>query len=338
MIRPTARRALALLLPLALVMTACGDDDDAAEGGGGGGGDTGAELASSLGDLVEEAPSSCGEVTAPDGAPEVVLGAQGFEESEILAELYRGCLEAAGYDVSVQELGGFRDLVLASFEGGDINATGEYAASMLEQLNADATEATGDAAETTGLLQGYLTDLGLVALEPSAAVNTNSFVVTGETADELGLETLSDLADHPDLTIGAPADCQTNAFCLPGLERVYGVDLSDGFTALEPGAIADALDAGEIDVALLFSTSGVIAANDWVLLEDDQQMLAADNIVPVVTTELSEVDGLVELFDLVSGTLTTEALTEANRAYNIDRLDADVIAGIYLEAAGLVTA
>ena len=33
-----------------------------------------------------------------------------------------------------------------------------------------------------------------MGLEPSDAVNTNAFVVTQDTADDLGLESLSDLA------------------------------------------------------------------------------------------------------------------------------------------------
>ena len=78
-----------------------------------------------------------------------------------------------------------------------------------------------------------------------------------------------------------PADCETNPFCLPGLKSKYNLDLSGGFQALETSAIASALDAGAIDVALLFSTDGRIVANNYVLLQDDKHMLAADNVIPV---------------------------------------------------------
>ena len=175
-----------------------------------------------------------------------------------------------------------------------------------------------------------------MALTPSEAVDTNAFVVTQETADELGLAAISDLADQADLTLGAPADCETNPFCLPGLQSVYGIDLTGGFTALEPGAIPDALDGGAIDIALLFSTDSRIATNGWVLLEDDQQMLAADNVVPVVSTELADVEGLAELMDSVSATLTTDGLTELNRRFDVDVEDADAIAQSHLEDAGLL--
>ena len=86
-----------------------------------------------------------------------------------------------------------------------------------------------------------------------------------------------------------------------------------------------ALEAGEIDIAILFSTSGIIADKGWVLLEDDQQMLAADNVVPVVTTELQEAYGeqLTDVLDDISAALTTEDLTEMNRRFDIDTEDAE---------------
>ncbi len=270
----------------------------------------------------------------PVEGPAIVIGAQDFGESAILAEIYRGALEAEGFTVSVQAVGGFRDLEMAAFESDDINLAPEYAASMLEFLNENAGEATGDAEETTDLLNGYLAEQGLVALEPSDAVDTNAFVVTAETSESLGIGSLSELAANgADLVLGGPPDCETNPFCIPGLMTTYGLDMSANFQPLDAGQVTvAALEEGAIDVAVLFSTSGVIADREWVLLEDDQQMLAADNVVPVITTGLEEAygDGLADVLNDISSRLTTDALTEMNRRYDIDTEDADVIAADWL--------
>ncbi|MBA2282353.1 MAG: hypothetical protein H0W25_14165 [Acidimicrobiia bacterium] len=133
-----------------------------------------------------------------------------------------------------------------------------------------------------------------------------------------------------DLTLGAPADCPENPFCIPGLIENYGIDLSDGFQALEGEAISASLAAGEIDVALLFSTDPQIVANDFVVLEDDQGMFSADNIVPALTTELSEVEGVSDILDALSATLTTDNVTAMNARFVIDVEDADVIAGDFI--------
>lgn len=321
-----SRLLLALIAVLALLASACGDDDDsdvASSGDGDGASQTEEETAVGT--------------EAADGPP-VRIGAQDFGESAILAEIYGQALEANGYEVEMVSVGGFREVLLAAFDNGEVNFSPEYAASMLEYLNDGAGAATADADETVGLLQAELDGLELVALEPAPAVDTNAFVVTKETADELGLATLSDLpADGGGLKLGAPQDCETNPFCLPGLERVYGVDLSGDFVPLESSLVAESLAGDAVQVGVLFSTSGRIADEGWVLLEDDKGMLAADNVTPVLSQELVDAYGqeLQDLVDEISAAIDTATLTELNKRFDIDREDADDIAASFIEEAGL---
>jgi osmoprotectant transport system substrate-binding protein len=308
----------AVLACLALLAGACGDDsgDDEASS------DTEAsETADTAGDI-------------PDG-PAITIGTQDFGESAILAQIYGQALTNAGYEVEYQELGGFRDLEVPAFEAGDINFAPEYVASMLEFLNDFAGEATSDVEETQAAMDELLAEKGLQSSTPAPAIDTNTFVVTPETAESAGLSSIGDLTD--DLTLGAPQDCESNAFCLPGLQSVYGVDLSANFTPLDPGVIPDALENDEVDVAVLFSTSAIIADKGWVVLEDTDQMLAADNIVPIFSDELADAygDDFTALLDEVSATITTELLTEANARFDIDAEDADVIAEDFLADNGL---
>lgn len=293
----------AIVLALAVVASACGSGDDATTDG-----------------------------------PAVTIGSQDFGESAILAEIYKGALESEGFDVSVQSLGGFRDLELGAFASGDINLAPEYAASMLEFLNGNAGQATGDKTTTTDLLNERLAALDLAALDPSDAVDTNAFVVTGATATTLGITTMSDLASKgSDLTLGGPPDCETNPFCIPGLLSVYGIDMSSSFQPLDAGQITvQALEAGQIDVAVLFSTSGIIAEKGFVLLQDDQLMLAADNVLPVLSTSLTEAYGstITDVLNDVSAKLTTADLTAMNKQFDIDNEDADAIAMEWLVANG----
>jgi osmoprotectant transport system substrate-binding protein len=295
----------------ALIAGACGGDDDD---------DTSSESDSGT---TAEAP--------PEG-PAISIGAQDFGESAILAEIYRQALDQAGFEVDVTEVGGFRDLLFGAFESGDVNLAPDYVASQLEFLNDFAGEATGDVDETFGMLEPLLAERDLAGLTPSEAVDTNAFAVTEETAEDQGLETLSDLEGHDDLVLGGFQDCEENAFCLPGLERVYGVDLSANFTPLDSALVGDALSAGDIDVGVITSTDGRIEEEGWVILEDDQQMLAADNVFTVLTQELVDAygDSLTGVLDEVNGNLTTEGLIELNKRYDVDKEDADVIAEEWL--------
>jgi osmoprotectant transport system substrate-binding protein len=295
-----------MLVALGLVAAACGSDDDGA--------------------------------AIPEG-PTIVIGAQDFGESAILAQVYGQALEEAGYPVRQQSLGGYRDLVFTSFESGDINFTPEYAASALEFLNGFAGEASGDIDDTADKLRAELESRGLVALDASPAVDSNSFVVTPDTAEARNLSAVSDLTE--DLRLGGPPDCPDNASCIPGLITVYGLDLSGNFIPLDGGGplTVAALEGGEIDVAILFSTDGVIADRGWIVLDDDRGLINADNIIPVTNSAVVEAfgDDFVALVNAVSAALDTPQLTELNRQFGIDREDADVVARNWLRSAGFVS-
>ena len=308
-------KVLAALLALSLLGAACGDDDDGDD--------------SATGDAASD---------VPDG-PAITIGAQDFGESAILSEIYAGALTDAGYEAGTTEVGGFRDLLLGAFDSGEINFAVDYVASQLEFLNDGAGEATSDVDETLGILEPLLEERELVAGSPSDAVDTNAFVITQETSDSLGITTLSDLAEKgADLTLGAPPDCESNGFCIPGLQRVYGVDFTANFTPLDFGVIPDSLDEGAIDVGVVGSTDGRLAdeSTGWVLLEDDKGMFAADNVFPVVSQAVADAygDDLMALLDDVSGELTTDDLIEMNKRYDVDKEDADVIAEDWLSDHG----
>jgi osmoprotectant transport system substrate-binding protein len=310
---------LAVLLAFALLGAACGDDDD----------DTSADTGDAGGDEAAE----------PIEGPAISIGAQDFGESAILAEITSQALSNAGYDASVQEVGGFRDLLFGAFESGDVNLAPDYVASQLEFLNDAAGQATSDVNQTFGLLTPLLAEKNLTGVTPSNAVDTNAFVVTEETSDELGITTLSDLAAKgADLTLGAPPDCETNGFCIPGLQRVYGVDLSANFEPLEFGVIPTSLDEGAIDVGVVSSTDGRLADPEtgWVLLEDDKAMLAADNVFYVEANDLVDAygDDLTALLEEISSELTTEELVEMNKRYDVDKDDAEDIAADWVDEYG----
>ncbi len=316
---------IALVAMFALFAAACGDDDSSPASSGDASGAT------------TTTASGSSDSSVPDG-PTIKIGAQDFGESAILAEIYGQVLKANGYDVKQVSVGGYRQVLLAAYDNGEVNFSPEYAASMLEFLNENAGQATGDAQETVSLLQEQLDGKDLVALDPAPAVDTNAFVITQETADATGYSKLSDLpSDGGDLKLGAPQDCETNPFCLPGLKQVYGVDLSGGFTPLDANLVADALAADEVQIGVLFSTSGRIAAEGWKLLEDDKNMLAADNVVPVVTQELvdSYGDDFTTLVNKISAAIDTDTLTQLNKRFDIDKEDADAIAADFISQAGL---
>ncbi len=90
-----------------------------------------------------------------------------------------------------------------------------------------------------------------------------------------------------------------------------------------------ALESGDIDIALLFSSDGAIAANKWVALDDDRALQPVDNFVPAVRSDVAETVGPV--LDAVSESLTVEAMQEMVAAVAVDGENPDAVAGRFLD-------
>jgi len=293
--------AVGAVLALALVATACGSGDGAA-----------------------------------DGEP-ITLASFNFNESVIVAEIYAQGLEANGYEIERKLNLGNREVVKPALEAGEIDLVPEYVGSLAGFLGLEESadsEATWEAAKTA------FEELGVTLLRYSPAQDKNAYVVTAETASEFGLSTVSDLQPVAgELIFGGPPECPERPLCLVGLQEVYGLEFAE-FVSLDsagPITIA-ALEGGEIDVALLFSTQGIIAANGWVSLEDDMGLNPAENLVPAIRTEVVDAygDDLVALLESYSEALTTEDLTEMNRRADLDQEDPALLAKEWLISFGFI--
>lgn len=286
--------------------------------------------------LAAGAPS-CGLVGGSDSGP-LVVGAVTFAENQLVAEMYALSLEAAGFRVERRFNFQRREELYPELAAGEVDVAPEYLASLLTFLRPDASTSSS-AAHNAAALRSVLARDGLRLLEPSAANDTNAIVVTAETARRLELETVSDLVPHAGrLVFGGPPECPQRRFCLQGLRQVYGLRFKS-FRSLDAGGplTIAALEAGEIDVALLFSTSGIIAARGWVVLEDDRELQAADNIAPVVRTEVLE-PAVQQALDRVSRELTTAAVTELNARVEVRNENFSEVARDFLDARGVIGA
>lgn len=296
----------ASLLAFAVLAAACG-------GAGGDGTDTGEQ---------------------PKGT--LIVGVSGaLPENQVVAEMYAQVLENAGYTVERQLDLGTREISDAALFSGEIDLKPEYTGYEIPALDPDG-DAEGTPDEVYETMRELYAEEGVTALAFSPANSTNAFVVTQETADEHGLQAVSDLAPVAgDLTLGGPPECPDRPFCILGLKDVYGVEFGD-FRALDFGGARteQALEAGAIDVALLFSLNPNIEANGWIALEDDENLQVPGNFVAVVRDEAMN-EELPGLLDPVTESLTNELMLDlVNRIAN-EHEDVEEVAASHLESAGL---
>ena len=280
---------------------------------------------------------ACGSGDDADG-PTIVVASFNFGESLILGEIYAQALEDAGYPVE-RSLGlGSREVVKPALESGEIGLVPEYTGSLGNFLG---VTPTADEQSTWQAVKDAFEPNGVTLLGYAPAQDKNGYVVTSETASALGLSRISDLGPLASgLVFGGPPECPERLNCLPGLERVYGLTFAE-FKPLDVGGplTVAALESGDIDIGVLFTTDGVIAAKNLVLLEDDKGLQPAENIVPAVRLDIVDAygDDLVDLLDEVSAAITTPDLTEMNRRAGIDQEDPAAIAGDWLAENGFVS-
>ena len=248
--------------------------------------------------------------------PTVKIGSTNFSEQLVLGELYAQLLEANGYPVERKFNLGSREIVFPALASGQIDLEVDYLATLLAHVNKNATGST-DPKVTATALQKELDAKNLTVLDYAPAVDQNGFVVTKATADKYKLTKLSDLASVAgQLVLGGPPECQNREFCALGLKTVYGIQFKE-FKPLDTGGpiTVAALESGQVDVGLLFTSSAVIAVKGFVLLEDDKHLQLSDNVAPVVRNDLLGKAGgeFKTLVNSVAPKLTTAELTAMNK-------------------------
>lgn len=189
------------------------------------------------------------------GSGTINVVAAGFSENQTLAYVYADTLDAAGYSAKVV-VSTKREIYLPLLEKGTYDVVPEYAATVTEFLNDAANgasapvKASSDITTTIAALTPLAAAKKLTPLMPAAATDEDAFAVTQAFATKYGVSTLSDLASKcaGGVSLGGPAECPTRPFCQLGLEKTYGLKISnfqqtdeDGSTtrsAVEQGAVA----------------------------------------------------------------------------------------------------
>jgi osmoprotectant transport system substrate-binding protein len=142
------------------------------------------------------------------------------------------------------------------------------------------------------------------------------------------------------LVLGGPPECPERPFCLLGLEETYGLAFEE-FVPLDAGGplTVEALTSGQIDVGLLFTSDPAIAVNGFVLLEDDEQLQLADNLIPVVRQEVLDANaGIADALNDVMAALSQAELTKLNAAVTVDLEPTNEVAADWIAEQGLAGA
>lgn len=264
-----------------------------------------------------------------EGGGTVVIGSQAYYSNEIIAEIYAQALESAGFDVERKFNIGQRDAYMPEVEAGRIDVFPEYTGNLLEYLDPEVTATSPE--DVHAALRDALPD-SLTALDFAEASDQDTYTVTKQFAADNGLTSIADLAGlSAQPVLGGAPELEQRPYGPAGAKEVYGVDL--GFSATAESTL-EALLAGQVQVADIYTASPAFQTEDIVALEDPENMILASNVVPIVSSDLA--DEIADVIDPISAALSAADLVDMNVQSTVDQTSAKDIAAKWLKDKGLI--
>ena len=263
--------------------------------------------------------------TDRDDAATVRVGSKLFTESVILGEILARL--ADGEDVTPvhrRALGGTR-LVFNALLQGELDAYVDYTGTLMLEIYS--SEGVSD----DRMLRDRLNRDGLGMLDPIGFNNTYGIAMRKQQAFDLGVRTISDLSDHPQLVLGSNNEYLERADGWRVLRDTYDLPQKTP-RAMDHDLAYLALSRSELDAMIVYTTDAKIGSLDLIVLKDDLEHFPVYEAVVVYRLDLAEkAPGVLERFRLLSGSLDAATMGLMNNEVEARGKSEFRVAGEFLD-------
>jgi osmoprotectant transport system permease protein len=243
------------------------------------------------------------------GAGRYVIGAKTFTEQYILAALMEQRLAAAGLAATRRE-GLGSSIVFGALTGGEIDAYVDYSGTIWanQMKRSDVKPRAEVIAEMTIWLAAnhHVKLLGELGFE-----NAYALAMPRKRAAALGIRTIADLARHaPQLT--AAGDYEF--FSRPewaAIRDAYGIAFREQRT-MQAEFMYAAAGAGEVDVISAYTSDGLIAKYDLVVLDDPRHAIPPYDAILLISPRKADDAAFLAALRPLIGAIDVTAMREAN--------------------------
>jgi osmoprotectant transport system substrate-binding protein len=267
----------------------------------------------------------------------IVVGSKNFPEQALLGEILAQHLEARTH-LHVE-----RRFYLAgsyicqqALLAGRIDTYVEYTGTALTAILHDPIES--DPSAVFGRVRSeYKQRFGFEVMPSLGFNNTFALVIRGEDARRLNVKTISDAAAYtPQWRAGFGYEFMERPDGYPGLARVYGLQFVAPPRILDLGLLYRALLDKEVDLVAGNSTDGLIAARDFVILEDDKRYFPPYEAVPIVRDDtLARHPEVRTAIAELAGRISDSEMQKMNYAVAGEGRDIEDVAREFLRSKGL---
>jgi osmoprotectant transport system permease protein len=237
-----------------------------------------------------------------------LVGAKTFTEQYVLGALIAQRLRAAGLSASSRE-GLGSNVIFDALASNDIDVYVDYSGTLWanqfhrteikprEQLLADLK---------TTLAQQKITLLGELGFE-----NAYALVMPKKHADALGVRSIADVASRAG-TMSIAGDYEF--FSRPewaGLQKAYGLSFR-AQRQMQPDFMYAAVASGEVDVIAGYTSDGLIAKYDLVVLEDSKHAIPPYDAIVLISPKRADDQALRAALTPLLGHIDIATMREAN--------------------------
>ena len=167
--------------------------------------------------------------------------------------------------------------------------------------------------------------------------NTYGIAVRKDVAEKYGLKTYSDLAKVAGkLRLGAEADFFEREDGYDALSKAYGMKFGSTMQ-MDIGLKYDALEQGQADAIVIFTTDGKLSKANATVLEDDRHFFPSYECGNVVREEVLQAHPeLRDVLEKLDGTITETDMAQMNYEVEEEGKDPEDVASTYLRSKGLL--
>ncbi len=256
--------------------------------------------------------------------PVVRIGSKKFTEGAILGEVAAGLVESTGAEVVLRpQL--VTNVLWNALLAGDIDLYPEYTGTLMKEVLATRN------IQTIDQLQAYLEEIGLRMSRPLGFDNSYAIGMSRSRAEQLGIQRISDLVNHPDLKLGFGNEFVTRADGWRSLRDAYNLPHKN-IIGLEHALAYRALENGKIDVTDLYTTDAEIEYYGLLPLRDDRNHFPRYHAVWLYRIDLEErYPAAIEALKQLEGRIDQAKMTSLNRRRKMDDVPEVEVAASYLK-------
>jgi osmoprotectant transport system permease protein len=242
------------------------------------------------------------------GPSSYIVGAKTFAEQYVLSALIAQRLRAAGLSASSRE-GLGSNVIFDALVSNDIDVYVDYSGTLW--ANQFHHSEIKPREVLLGELKATLAQQNVALLGELGFENAYALVMPKKRADALGVHSIADLASHA-ATLSMAADYEF--FSRPewaGLQKAYGLKFR-AQRQMQPDFMYAAVAAGEIDVIAGYTSDGLIAKYDLVVLDDNRHAIPPYDAIVLIAPKRASDQALRAALQPLLGSIDIATMREAN--------------------------